>query len=128
MVFVTHVTAMPLFPPSQLMNSNLLPSEQKENIPIQFRIVGRDAWKVPAAGMTKTSGHHNDPNATPQPLPSWSVPLRWFWTMPRHVNKQWMNPMPLELPDVNDGQIPVLENFQRGSKGFMGSVEDKGLS
>jgi hypothetical protein len=82
---------------SVLMNSNLV--REGELPGVRYRIIGRQA----TAGATTNKK---------KPSMSWSVPLSWFWVMSRRVNKEYMSPMPLELPDLKD--IPVLENFKEG--------------
>jgi hypothetical protein len=89
---------------SALVNSNtLVPRTDGSSLPpVTFRIIGRDAWKIglnPA--LDRPSGM------------SWSVPLKWFWTMPFRLRSPLMEPMPLDLPKAED--CPVLEGFQEGS-------------
>lgn len=80
---------------SVLMNTDLI--QEKEQVPdARFRIIGRDSLK----------GDKDKPKM------SWSVPLSWFWVMPKRVKKDLMAPMPLELDDFKD--IPILENFKQG--------------
>jgi Family of unknown function (DUF6151) len=70
-------------------------------LPVTFRIIGRDAWKV---GVNPSQS---------KPSMSWSVPFKWFYTMPFRIRSNLMEPMPLELPDVKD--CPVLDGFEEGS-------------
>jgi hypothetical protein len=89
---------------SVLMNSDILvvPEGQGE-VPVTFRIIGRDAWK-------KGKDDAKKPNM------SFSVPFKWFWTMPFRVNKELMQPMPFELPNVDECQ--VMSTFQEGSASY----------
>lgn len=85
------------------MNSNLLPPEERSTIPVDFRIIGRDSWKQASAEQP------------PKPSMSWSVPFRWFWVMPKRIQKDLMTPMPLDdIPSASDAT--VLKGFQKGSK------------
>jgi hypothetical protein len=79
------------------MNSNLIPETNR--FPIEYRIIGRNAWK---------KGTREEP----KPNMSWSVPFRWFWRMPKRLHKALMEPMPMDLPKEN---IDVLKDFQEGS-------------
>jgi hypothetical protein len=87
---------------SVLANPTIMePSEDNGGeLPVTFRIIGRDAWK---------NGKCN----TDKPKMSFSVPFKWFWTMPFRLNKEFMEPMPLELPAVKD--CKVLSEFKEGS-------------
>lgn len=79
---------------SALLNTNLIPD--KEQIPdVQFRIIGRQALSG--------GGGENRPKI------SWSVPLSWFWVMPRRVHKDQATPAPVDSENVK-----VLENFKEG--------------
>jgi hypothetical protein len=90
---------------SVLANSNTLkPSEgQDEELPVSFRIIGRDAWKQGKESAEK-------------PIMSFSVPFKWFWTMPFRINKEYMQPMPLALPATKD--CKVLSEFKEGSSTY----------
>jgi hypothetical protein len=70
------------------------------SLPVTFRIIGRDAWKI---GRMETAA----------PKMSSSVPFRWFYTMPFHIHKSYMEPMPLEIPKAED--CKVLDDFRAGS-------------
>lgn len=96
---------------SALVNSHILVAndeqhhgiineEDKNGLPIEFRVIGRQAWKMTGDDNTK-------------PRMSSSVPLRWFWTMPFRIHKNLMEPMPMELPKVEDCKI--LADFSEGS-------------
>jgi hypothetical protein len=92
---------------SMLVNSNLLVPEDDQNIddlPVTFRIIGRDAWKK---GKDDTKE---------KPRMSFSVPFKWFWTMPGRIHKEYMEPKPFELQDAKD--CKVLPNFHEGSNSF----------
>jgi hypothetical protein len=80
------------------MNSNIIPEEKK--VDIDFRIVGRQAWEK---GTDET---------VPKPNMSWSVPFKWFWTMPKWIKKDLMEPMPMKLPSKEN--IDVLKDFKEG--------------
>mmetsp|Transcript_18103 Transcript_18103/g.43807 ORF Transcript_18103/g.43807 Transcript_18103/m.43807 type:complete len:239 (+) Transcript_18103:278-994(+) len=69
--------------------------------PVTFRIIGRDAWKT---------GLISDQE---KPKTSWSVPFKWFWTMPFRLHSALMEPMPLDIPKAED--CPVLHGFKEGS-------------
>ncbi|KAG7357119.1 hypothetical protein IV203_001807 [Nitzschia inconspicua] len=90
---------------SVLANSNalVLREEHDEELQVTFRIIGRDSWK---------KGKEN----TDKPKMSFSVPLKWFWTMPFRINKEYMQPMPLALPELKDCKI--LSEFKEGSTKF----------
>jgi hypothetical protein len=90
---------------SVLANSNILkPSESKDGeLPVTFRIIGRDAWK---------KGKEN----AEKPKMSFSVPFKWFWTMPFRINKEHMEPMPMDLPATKD--CKVLSEFKEGSSTY----------
>jgi Family of unknown function (DUF6151) len=75
---------------SVLMNTNLLPEESKSTV--RFRIIGRDSLAAPD-----------------KPQMSWSVPLSWFWVMPRRIRKDLVEPKPVDIRDVT-----VLQNFKQG--------------
>lgn len=75
----------------------------KNTIPIQFRIVGRQGWK---------QGANSD---LPKPQISYSIPFfRWLWTMPFRIDKKLMEPMPMKLPTVDDCE--VLKDFKEASR------------
>mmetsp|Transcript_6484 Transcript_6484/g.11927 ORF Transcript_6484/g.11927 Transcript_6484/m.11927 type:complete len:217 (+) Transcript_6484:75-725(+) len=94
---------------SVLVNSNLMvPEEDQNNLPVTFRIIGRDAWKNGKAEAFK-------------PSMSFSVPFKWFWTMPFRINKEYMEPMPLDLPKPED--CKVLEGFQEGTSTYQPSSQ-----
>ena len=80
---------------SQLMNSNLIPNDSQP--PVEFRIIGRQAWK-------------DEKN---RPGMSFSVPFRWFWTMPRRVRPELRQRTPSWLTDTKYASI--LQEFQPGS-------------
>lgn len=66
--------------------------------PIRFRILGRQAL---------SGGSPNRPSM------SWSVPLAWFWTMPRRIPPKGGKddvPLPLQFPP----NLPVMEDFREG--------------
>ncbi len=89
------------------MNSNLIPPDEKSQIPVDFRIIGRDSWKEGGAEQPK------------KPSISWSIPFRWLWVMPQHIRKDLMTPLPFDLPstaDAKEGKVDVLKGFQKGSK------------
>lgn len=90
---------------SVLANSNALkPSEgQAGELPVTFRIIGRDAWKKGKENVEK-------------PKMSFSVPFKWFWTMPFRIRKEHMEPMPLVLPTPKD--CKVLPEFKEGSSTY----------
>lgn len=96
------------------MNSNLIPPETKAQLPIEFRIIGRNAWKD-----TKDAGSTSEQALEKRPKINWSVPFRWFWTMFPRVKKDLMTPMPFDVPtgaEVKEGKVPVLKGFKEGSK------------
>ena len=70
-----------------LLNTNLVDEINKPDV--RFRIMGRQALKGDG----------------PKPKISWSVPLSWFWTMPGRINKDKMEPTPIDIsaPKVLDG-------------------------
>lgn len=79
-----------------MLNTDLLDDDQKP--PVKFRIIGRQALK-----KTK-NGTDTKPLAM-----SWSVPLSWFWTMPRRIDKTKMEPNPINLANPQ-----VMQNFKEG--------------
>jgi hypothetical protein len=132
-----------LFDYAQLLNSNLIPPEamtlswsssfgEKDHpcqtvvskLPIEFRIIGRNSWKEPATPGSKAEQPlDNNSNEIEKkhrkPPMSWSVPFRWFLIMPSRVRPDLMDPIPLEIPTVEDvkaGKVEVLKGFQPGSK------------
>ena len=82
---------------SALLSTGLLLPEQEPNtVPeARFRIMGRQALI--------------DTKETP-PKMSWSVPLSWFWVMPRRIHKDRMQPSPVDV----DQKPAVLEGFKEG--------------
>lgn len=90
-----------------LANSSILEPTDSESqdteLPVSFRIIGRDAWREDKEGARK-------------PKMSSSVPFKWFWTMPFRINKGYMEPMPLELPNAKDCKI--LSEFKEGSSSY----------
>jgi len=103
------------------MNSNLIPNGIQAKLPIEYRIIGRNAWKEEQGGKTEQplppAGEVTTSNKKP-PM-SWSVPFRWFWNMPSRVRPELMQPMPFDVPSVEDvkaGKVEVLKGFQPGSK------------
>lgn len=91
---------------SVLMNTDTMEpyEDQQGEVPVTFRIIGRDAWKNGKVAEVK------------KPSMSYSVPFKWFWTMPFRINKEYMEPMPINLPAVEE--CKVLETFQEGSKSY----------
>ena len=85
---------------SVLANSNTLVPSEGQELPVTFRIIGRDAWKKGKDDAEK-------------PKMSFSVPFKWFWTMCFRLKKDHMEPMPLELPATED--CKVLSEFKEGS-------------
>ncbi|KAL3906012.1 MAG: hypothetical protein SGARI_004194 [Bacillariaceae sp.] len=81
----------------------MVPSAGHGDVPVTFRIIGRDAWK---------KGRDD----TKKPPMSFSVPFKWFWTMSFRVNKDLMDPMPLALPTVQE--CKVISTFQEGSSSY----------
>lgn len=90
---------------SVLMNSQIMnPDESSVDLPVTFRIIGRDSWK---------KGIDSDQS---RPAMSYSVPFKWFWTMPFRIRRAHMEPMPLDLPDAKD--CKMMEDFVEGSSSF----------
>ena len=92
---------------SMLVNSNLLVPEDEQDIddlPVTFRIIGRDSWKKGRDDTIK------------KPSMSFSVPFKWFWTMPGRIHKDYMEPKPFDLQDAKD--CKVLPNFHEGSDSY----------
>jgi hypothetical protein len=91
---------------SMLANSNILVREEEDqtmgDLPITFRIISRDAWK------------NGKDDTIERPSMSFSVPFKWFWTMPFRINKNYMDPKPFEFVDAKD--CKVLPGFREGSK------------
>lgn len=85
---------------SALLNTGLLLPEQEPNaVPeVRFRIMGRQALK-----------NGVDAKEKPSKL-SWSVPLSWFWVMPRRIHKDRVKPSPVDV----DQKPAVLEGFKEG--------------
>ena len=75
---------------SAMVNTHLIP--EKDQPHVRFRIIGRDSIK----------------GAPNKPSMSWSVPISWFWTMPRRIHKEQATPAPVSDP------VSVLEGFQQG--------------
>lgn len=94
--------------PFQLVNSNVI-SVQENSLPISYRILGRQAWKTAKVMTCKA----DDPAHQSKPKMSWSVPIGWYFAMPRRIRSDLMKPMPLEF---DENQVGVLEDFQEGSK------------
>lgn len=78
---------------SCLLNTNLIDDSKKADV--RFRIIGRNAL-------------HGE-EGVPRPSISWSVPFSWFWTMPKRINKDKMQPMPVDI-----SQPQILEGFKKG--------------
>ncbi|KAL3940338.1 MAG: hypothetical protein SGBAC_005109 [Bacillariaceae sp.] len=93
---------------SMLVNSNVI-SVQENSLPISYRILGRQAWKTAKVMTCKA----DDPAHQSKPKMSWSVPIGWYFAMPRRIRSDLMKPMPLEF---DENQVGVLEDFQEGSK------------
>jgi len=68
---------------------------------VRFRIMGRQALRG-----TDDGGKQGRPNM------SWSVPLSWFWVMPRRIHKDRMTPSPVQV--VGPSEPTLLEGFQEG--------------
>ncbi|CAJ1934993.1 unnamed protein product [Cylindrotheca closterium] len=111
---------------SLLVNSNIIESEQEDTTtifllpPIQYRIIGRQAWKKRKVMENKVGGStivHQKSNqilVLPKPKMSWSVPFGWYFCMPKRIRSDLMEPMPLEFDE--EDQVEVLKDFQEGSK------------
>jgi hypothetical protein len=78
---------------SALLNTDLL--EESDKASVRFRIIGRHALK----NQTKEKA----------PSMSWSVPFGWFWTMPGRLQKDKMEPNPIDISSPR-----VLKNFKEG--------------
>ena len=76
----------------------MIPDEKK--VDIDYRVVGRQAWK------------EGKDSSIPKPSMSWSVPFKWFWKMPKWMNKDLMEPMPMELPTKE--KVDVMTGFKEG--------------
>ncbi|CAB9512908.1 expressed unknown protein [Seminavis robusta] len=76
-----------------LINTDLL--EETNKPAVKFRILGRHALS-------------NDKEKAP-PNMSWSVPFGWFWTMPGRIQKDKMEPTPIDLSSPQ-----ILKNFKEG--------------
>lgn len=80
-----------------MLNSDLV-KDEKDKPDVTFRIIGRHALK-----------NNDTPNK--KPSISWSVPFSWFWTMPKRIQKDKMEPTPIDLTgDV----VHVMKDFQEG--------------
>ena len=82
-----------------LLNSALLSDEAQTN-KVRYRIIGRQALK----------GGETIPD---KPKMSWSVPLGWFFTMPKRVDKNKGGVTP-ESNMIEGKDIKVLEGFVQG--------------
>ncbi|KAL7520415.1 hypothetical protein ACHAWX_005138 [Stephanocyclus meneghinianus] len=81
-----------------LLNSALLPEKSQTN-EVQYRIIGRQALQ--GDGSSK------------KPSMSWSVPIGWFFTMPKRVgNKCGVDPEPSR--SIEGKQVKILEGFTEG--------------
>lgn len=91
---------------SVLANTDILVpmDDEKVDLPTSFRIIGRDAWRKGKDG------------ALSKPKMSTSVPFKWFWTMPFRINKEYMEPMPMDLPPAKECKL--LPDFKEGSSMF----------
>jgi len=89
---------------SAMLNANLVASET-DKPEVKFRIIGRNAYKE-AAGNVEAG------EKLTRPPMSWSVPLAWFWTMPKRIQKDKMTPSP--IPEADAKTVPVLPNFREG--------------
>lgn len=78
---------------SCLLNTDLV--DETNKAPVKFRIIGRHA--LPG----------DEPKT--KPSMSWSVPLAWFWTMPGRVQKEKMEPTPIDISSPE-----ILKNFKEG--------------
>jgi hypothetical protein len=76
-----------------LLNTDLL--EESSKAGIRFRIIGRHALK--------------DQTKEKAPSMSWSVPLGWFWTMSGRIQKDKMEPNPLDVSSPL-----IMKNFREG--------------
>ena len=84
-----------------MVNTDLLDEKNKPDI--RFRIVGRQALKVPT---TPVSDGKDIPK---KPKISWSLPLSWIWTMSKRIQKDKMEPSPIDVSEPR-----LLENFKPG--------------
>ena len=78
-----------------MLNTDLLELETRP--PVKFRIIGRDAQKAVSSSNEK------------KPAISWSLPLAWLWTMPGRIQKEKMEPTPIDI-----SKPKILENFKQG--------------
>ena len=78
---------------SCLINTDLLDQDSRPEV--RFRIIGRDSQKAV--------------DDQPKPAMSWSLPLAWLWTMPGRVQKDKMEPSPIDI-----SKPKILENFKEG--------------
>ena len=77
---------------SALLNTHLLPNEE-DKPDVRFRIIGRNSLNGPSG----------------KPSMSWSVPLNWLWVMGMRIQRDKMEPVPVDI-----SQPTVLENFKEG--------------
>ena len=81
-----------------LFNSALI-SEEDQTCDVKYRIIGRHALK--GDGLVK------------KPSMSWSVPLNWFFAMPKRCrSKDKVIPSPYNTNEATE--VKVLEGFQEG--------------
>jgi hypothetical protein len=81
-----------------LLNSALLSDDAQTN-DVKFRIIGRQALK--------------GDGSVQKPSISWSVPIGWFFTMPKRVkSKKGVEPEPAHSIESKD--IEILEGFTQG--------------
>lgn len=82
-----------------MLNTDLINDEQRE---VRFRIIGRQALKVAAAAG-------DGQEILERPKMSWSLPLSWIWIMSKRIQKDRMEPTPIDLSSPK-----LLENFKPG--------------
>ena len=80
-----------------MVNTDLIEEDQRE---IRFRIIGRQALKA-ATGDGKET--------LQKPKMSWSIPFSWIWIMSRRIQKDKMEPTPIDVSNPT-----ILENFKPG--------------
>jgi len=79
-----------------MLNTNLLPDDDMKP-DVRFRIIGRHALP------------QSSEKSQPKPSMSWSVPFSWLFVMGRRIQKDKMEPMPI---DVSNPEI--MKNFHQG--------------
>jgi hypothetical protein len=80
---------------SSLLNTHLVDDDKKADV--RFRIIGRNAIN----NNNQKGGEH-------RPRISWSIPLSWPWVMLGRINKDKMQPCPVDI-----SQPQVLEGFKQ---------------